>query len=87
VQFRERLTQEIMTHTRLRPWSMAGMLNENAALRLGLAEKLASMLDPGHLALTRMADKLIALRQQLTAAGAASSVCRAFFAFQTACDV
>lgn len=43
---------------------MAGMLNENAALRLGLAEKLASMLDPGHLALTRMADKLIALRQQ-----------------------
>jgi hypothetical protein len=64
LQFRERLTQEIMTHTRLRPWSMAGMLNENAALRLGLAEKLASMLDPGHLALTRMADKLIALRQQ-----------------------
>ena len=64
LQFRERLTQEIITHTRLRPWSMAGLLNENAALRLGLAEKLASMLDPGHLALTRMADKLIALRQQ-----------------------
>ena len=33
LQFRERLTQEIMTHTRLRPWAMAGMLNENAALR------------------------------------------------------
>lgn len=64
LQFRERLTQEIMTHTRLRPWAMAGMLNENAALRLGLAEKLAGMLDPGHLALTRMADKLVALRQQ-----------------------
>jgi hypothetical protein len=47
LQFRERLTQEIMTHTRLRPWAMAGMLNENAALRLGLAEKLAGMLDPG----------------------------------------
>ena len=30
LQFRERLTQEIMTHTRLRPWAMAGMLNENA---------------------------------------------------------
>ncbi len=44
LQFRERLTQEIMTHTRLRPWAMAGMLNENAALRLGLAEKLAGML-------------------------------------------
>jgi hypothetical protein len=43
---------------------MAGMLNENAALRLGLAEKLAGMLDPGHLALTLMAEKLIALRQQ-----------------------
>lgn len=40
------------------------MLNENAALRLGLAEKLAGMLDPGHLALTRMTDKLTALRQQ-----------------------
>ena len=64
LQFRERLTQEIMTHTRLRPWAMAGMLNENAALRLGLAEKLAGMLDPGHLALTLMADKLMALRQQ-----------------------
>lgn len=63
LQFRERLTQEIMTHTRLRPRAMAGMLN-NAALRTGLAEKLAGMLDPGHLALTLMAEKLIALRQQ-----------------------
>src|SRR5690606_40063726 len=53
LQFRERLTQEIITQTRLRPWAMAGMLNENAALRLGLAEKLAGMLDLGHLALTR----------------------------------
>ena len=44
---------------------MAGMLNENAALRLGLAEKLAGMLDPGHLALTRMSDRLVALRQQV----------------------
>ena len=65
LQFRERLTQEIVTQTRLRPWAMAGMLNENAALRLGLAEKLAGMLDPGHLALTRMSDKLVALRQQV----------------------
>lgn len=48
LQFRERLTQEIVTQTRLRPWAMAGMLNENAALRLGLAEKLAGMLDHGH---------------------------------------
>lgn len=65
LQFRERLTQEIVTQTRLRPWAMAGMLNENAALRLGLAEKLVGMLDPGHLALTRMADRLVALRQQV----------------------
>ncbi len=64
LQFRERLTQEIMTHTRLRPWAMAGMFNENAALRLGLAEKLAGMLDPGHLALSRMSDRLTTLRQQ-----------------------
>ncbi len=53
-----------MTHTRLRPWAMSGMFTENTALRLGLAEKLAGMLDPGHLALTRMSDKLLALRQQ-----------------------
>ena len=65
LQFRERLTQEIITQTRLRPWAMAGMLNENAALRLGLAEKLTGMLDPGHLALTRMSDRLVALRQQV----------------------
>jgi len=63
-QFRERLTQEIMTQTQLRPWAMAGMFSENAALRLGLAEKLAGMFDPGHLALTRMTQKLDALRQQ-----------------------
>ncbi|MDE4083357.1 MULTISPECIES: diguanylate cyclase regulator RdcB family protein [Enterobacter cloacae complex] len=64
LQFRERLTQEIILHARLRAWAMAGMLNENAALRMGLAEKLAGMLDPGHLALTRMTDRLVALRQQ-----------------------
>ncbi len=51
-------------HARLRAWAMAGMLNENAVLRMGLAEKLAGMLDPGHLALTRMTDRLVALRQQ-----------------------
>ncbi len=44
--FRERLTQEIMAQTQLRPWAMPGVLNDNDTLRLGLAEKLASMLDP-----------------------------------------
>ncbi|MGO3910187.1 diguanylate cyclase regulator RdcB family protein [Huaxiibacter chinensis] len=68
-QFRERLTQEIVTQTKLRPWAMAGMFSENAALRLGLAEKLAGMFDPGHLALTRMTDKLTSLRQQANPRG------------------
>ncbi|PDO83856.1 diguanylate cyclase regulator RdcB family protein [Kosakonia pseudosacchari] len=61
--FRERLTQEIMAQTQLRPWAMSGVLNENDALRLGLAEKLASMLDPGYLALTRITERLAALQQ------------------------
>ena len=51
--FRERLTQEIMAQAQLRQWAMGGMFSENAVLRLGLAEKLAGMVDPGHLALTR----------------------------------
>ena len=60
--FRERLTQEVMAQTQLRPWAMSGVLNENDTLRLGLAEKLASMLDPGHLALTRITQRLAALQ-------------------------
>lgn len=62
--FRERLTQEIMAQTQLRQWAMGGMFSENAVLRLGLAEKLAGMVDPGHLALTRMTQTLTTLRQQ-----------------------
>jgi hypothetical protein len=61
--FRERLTQEVMAQTQLRPWAMSGVLNENDSLRLGLAEKLASMLDPGHLALTRITQRLVSLQQ------------------------
>lgn len=61
--FRERLTQEIMAQTQLRPWAMSGMLNENEILRLGLAEKLAGQLDPGHLALTRITQRLSAMQQ------------------------
>ena len=45
LQFRERLTQEIMTHTRLRPGRWRECLTRTP-LRLGLAEKLAGMLDP-----------------------------------------
>nr|WP_318384197.1 diguanylate cyclase regulator RdcB family protein [uncultured Enterobacter sp.] len=61
--FRERLTQEIMTQTQLRPWAMSGMYSENDALRLGLVEKLASMIDPGQLALTRITQRLTVLSQ------------------------
>lgn len=64
--FRERLTQEIMAQTQLRPWAMSGMLNENAVLRLGLAEKLASTRDPGHLALTRITQRLSAMQQAVS---------------------
>jgi hypothetical protein len=53
-QFRERLMNEIVAQTQLRPWSAAGLFSDNPAMRLGLAEKLASQFDPGHLALTRM---------------------------------
>lgn len=62
--FRERLMNEIMTQTQLRPWAMVGMFSENPAMRLGLAEKLAGMLDPGHLALTRMGAWLATLQQK-----------------------
>jgi hypothetical protein len=61
LQFRERLTQEIMTHTRLRPgrWRVCSM-----KMQLRLGGKTGRDADPGHLALTLMAEKLIALRQQ-----------------------
>jgi hypothetical protein len=63
--FRERLTQEIMSQTQLRPWAMSGMYSENDALRLGLVEKLASMFDPGQLALTRITERLTVLQQNV----------------------
>lgn len=63
--FRERLTQEIMTQTQLRPWAMSGMYHENDALRLGLVEKLASMFDPGQLALARITQRLTVLQQNV----------------------
>lgn len=61
-QFRERLMQEVVAQTQLRPWSIAGMFSDNPAMRLGLAEKLASQFDPGHLALTRMSRYLQSLQ-------------------------
>ncbi|MGL4724286.1 MAG: diguanylate cyclase regulator RdcB family protein [Scandinavium sp.] len=61
-QFRERLMNEIVAQTQLRPWSAAGLFSDNPAMRLGLAEKLASQFDPGHLALTRMSDYLLILQ-------------------------
>lgn len=67
--FRERLTQEIMAQTQLRPWTMSGSLDENEILRLGLAEKLASQLDPGHLALRRITQRLSAMQQAVSRPG------------------
>ena len=63
-QFRERLMNEIVAQTQLRPWSAAGLFSDNPAMRLGLAEKLASQFDPGHLALTRMSRCLQVLQSQ-----------------------
>ena len=51
-QFRERLMQELLSRVQLQTWTNGGMLNAPLSLRLTLVEKLASMLDPGHLALT-----------------------------------
>ncbi len=49
-QFRERLMQEILSRVKLQTWTNGGMLNSPLSLRLTLLEKLASMLDTGHLA-------------------------------------
>ncbi|MFV2827751.1 diguanylate cyclase regulator RdcB family protein, partial [Escherichia coli] len=54
-QFRERLMQELLARVQLQAWTNGGMLNAPLSLRLTLVEKLASMLDPGHLALTQIA--------------------------------
>ncbi len=42
------------------------MLNAPLSLRLTLVEKLASMLDPGHLALTQIAQHLALLQNKIT---------------------
>ena len=54
-QFRERLMQELLSRVQLQTWTNGGMLNAPLSLRLTMVEKLASMLDPGHLALTQIA--------------------------------
>ena len=54
-QFRERLMQELLARVQLQTWTNGGMLNAPLSLRLTMVEKLASMLDPGHLALTQIA--------------------------------
>lgn len=47
----------------LQTWTNGGMLNAPLSLRLTLVEKLASMLDPGHLALTQIAQHLALLQK------------------------
>lgn len=63
-QFRERLMQEILARTQLQTWANAGMLNAPLSLRLALVEKLTAMLDPGHLALTQIAQYLALLQKR-----------------------
>ncbi|EFB3349571.1 hypothetical protein EATG_02185 [Escherichia coli H605] len=62
-QLRERLMQEILARAQLQTWANAGMLNAPLSLRLTLVEKLAAMLDPGHLALTQIAQHLALLQK------------------------
>lgn len=65
-QFRERLMQELLARVQLQTWTNGGMLNAPLSLRLTLVEKLASMLDPGHLALTQIAQHLALLQKWIT---------------------
>ncbi|MDA8477357.1 YjcZ-like family protein [Citrobacter sp. Awk 4] len=58
---RERLLQEMLTYTQLRTWPMTGG-SEHLLMRLTLVEKLAGMIDPGHLALSRIAQRLALLQ-------------------------
>lgn len=62
-QFRERLMQELLARVQLQTWTNGGMLNAPLSLRLTMVEKLASMLDPGHLALTQIAQHLALLQK------------------------
>ncbi|EFC1526017.1 YjcZ-like family protein [Escherichia ruysiae] len=62
-QFRERLMQELLARAQLQAWANAGMLNAPLSLRLTLVEKLAAMLDPGHLALTQITQHLTLLQK------------------------
>lgn len=64
LRFRERLMNDIMAQAQLRSWSMVDALSENPAMRVGLADKLASTLDPGYLALTKMGHHLHILHQK-----------------------
>lgn len=60
---RARLTQEVLSQTQLRAWVMAGVSSDHLVMRLKLVEKLAGMIDPGHLALVRIAERLMFLQQ------------------------
>lgn len=55
--------QELLARVQLQTWTNGGMLNAPLSLRLTMVEKLASMLDPGHLALTQIAQHLALLQK------------------------
>lgn len=60
---RARLTEEVLSQTQLSAWVMAGVSSEHLVMRLKLVEKLAGTIDPGHLALVRIAQRLMLLQQ------------------------
>lgn len=62
--FREQLLKEVISQVQLTPWAVSGTSGDNPAVRLRLAEKLAGMFDPGHLALTRMSQYLFSLQEK-----------------------
>lgn len=65
-QFRERLMQELLARVQLQTWTNGGMLNAPLSLRLTLVENYADA-DPGHLALTQIAQHLALLQKWITA--------------------
>lgn len=69
---RARLTQEVLSQTQLRAWVMAGVSSEHLVMRLKLVEKLAGMIDPGHLALMRIAERLLFMHQMENPRGQAT---------------
>ncbi|ENC7500151.1 YjcZ-like family protein [Escherichia coli] len=62
-QFRERLMQALFARMPLKVLAKAEMINAPLSQRLALVERLTAVLDPGHLALTQIAQYLTLLQK------------------------